>query len=99
MSRVGGMPIQIPNGVTVEIVGQAVSVTGSKGDLKLEVERGVKVENKDGQLVVTRENDEKKNKALHGLYRTLVSNMVTGVSEGWTKRLELVGVGYRVQGG
>ena len=96
MSRIGRMPIAIPAGVTVEIAeNNKVTVKGPKGTLErvLPAEMEIKVE--DGHVVVTRPNDLKKMKSLHGLTRTLISNMVIGVSEGYTKELEVNGVGYR----
>jgi len=98
MSRIGRLPIPVPSGVDVAIDGQTVNVKGPKGSLShtipapLTVERG-----EDGTLLVQRPNDERQNRALHGLSRTLVANMITGVTEGYTKTLEIVGVGYRVQ--
>lgn len=95
MSRIGKLPIDLPKGVTVNIADNVVSVKGPKGELKQSINPAIKVELKDGQIVVTRPNDEKQNRALHGLYRALIHNMVVGVSEGYKKTLELVGVGYR----
>ena len=97
MSRIGRLPVAIPAGVTVEVAeGNKVTVKGSKGTLVrvLPAEMDIKVE--DGHVVVSRPNDLKKMKSLHGLTRTLIHNMVVGVSEGYKKVLELVGVGYRV---
>ena len=97
MSRIGKIPVTIPAGVEVTIDGQDVKVKGPKGELALTVSEPITV-NKDeeGQLAVLRPNDERQSKSLHGLSRTLISNMVTGVTEGYEKKLELVGVGYRV---
>ena len=98
MSRIGRLPVLVPAGVTVEVKeNNYVVVKGSKGTLErnLPVEMDIKVE--DGQVVVTRPNDLKKMKALHGLTRTLIHNMVVGVSEGYQKVLEVNGVGYRAQ--
>ena len=98
MSRIGRLPVVVPAGVTVEVKeNNYVVVKGSKGTLErnLPVEMDIKVE--DGQVVVTRPNDLKKMKALHGLTRTLIHNMVVGVSEGYQKVLEVNGVGYRAQ--
>ena len=98
MSRIGRLPVVVPTGVTVEVKeNNYVVVKGSKGTLErnLPVEMDIKVE--DGQVVVTRPNDLKKMKALHGLTRTLIHNMVVGVSEGYQKVLEVNGVGYRAQ--
>jgi large subunit ribosomal protein L6 len=96
MSRIGKLPIPVPSGVTATIQGQSVTIAGPKGTLSLDVAEPIVVKEEDGSLVVTRPNDEARAKALHGLTRTLVSNMVTGVTEGYTKTLELVGTGYRV---
>ncbi|APQ17961.1 50S ribosomal protein L6 [Maribacter hydrothermalis] len=94
MSRIGNNPIAIPEGVTVEIKENVISVKGKLGELTQEFsDVAVKVE--DGQAWVTRPSDSKEHKAKHGLYRSLITNMVEGVSKGWTKELELVGVGYR----
>jgi large subunit ribosomal protein L6 len=96
MSRIGRLPIPIPSGVDVAIDGQAVSVKGPKGTLSLTVAEPITVVQEDTVLRVTRPNDEGKIRALHGLSRTLISNMVTGVTTGYSKTLEIVGVGYRV---
>ena len=98
MSRIGRMPVVIPAGVTVDIAeGNKVTVKGAKGTLvrELPVEMEIKIE--DGHVVVTRPNDLKKMKSLHGLTRTLIHNMVVGVTDGYTKTLEVNGVGYRAQ--
>jgi large subunit ribosomal protein L6 len=97
MSRIGRMPVTIPSGVDVTIDGREVTVTGPKGRLSLEVKEPIEVSQSDGVVTVTRPNDEGSVRALHGLSRTLVANMVTGVTEGYRKTLEIVGVGYRVQ--
>ncbi|MFZ1362904.1 MAG: 50S ribosomal protein L6 [Candidatus Nanopelagicales bacterium] len=98
MSRIGRLPIALPSGVKVDIAGQDVTVTGPKGTLNLTVSEPITVEaNEDGSIQVSRPNDERRNKALHGLSRTLVNNMVVGVSEGYVKKLEVSGTGYRVQ--
>lgn len=96
MSRIGKLPIPVPSGVTASIDGQSLTVTGPKGSLNLDVAVPITVSEEDGVLVVKRPNDEGPSKALHGLTRTLVNNMVTGVTEGYTKTLEIVGTGYRV---
>jgi large subunit ribosomal protein L6 len=96
MSRIGRLPIPIPSGVDIAIDGQAVSVKGPKGALSHVVAEPIVVERQDGVLNVTRPNDEGKVRALHGLSRTLIANMVTGVTTGYSKTLEIVGVGYRV---
>lgn len=95
MSRIGKAPIAIPAGVTVTIKGNDVTVKGPKGELSQEVNPDIKVEVNDGHIYVTRPTDDKQHRALHGLYRALIHNMVVGVSEGYKKEMELVGVGYR----
>ncbi|NLU66931.1 50S ribosomal protein L6 [Streptomyces sp. HNM0574] len=98
MSRIGKLPIQVPAGVDVTIDGQTVAVKGPKGNLAHTVASPIEVaKDEEGAVVVTRPNDETRNKALHGLSRTLVANMITGVTTGFTKDLEINGVGYRVQ--
>jgi len=97
MSRVGNASIVIPSGVTVETTGQKVSVNGPKGQLEIEMDQEISAEVADGQVILKRKNEQKRVKALHGLYRSLTANMVKGVSEGWSKNLELIGVGYRAQ--
>ena len=98
MSRIGKLPIQVPAGVDVTIDGSTVAVKGPKGSLSHTVKAPITVvKGEDGVLNVTRPNDERQNKALHGLSRTLVANMITGVTEGYSKALEITGVGYRVQ--
>ena len=94
MSRIGNNPIAIPEGVTVEINDNIIAVKGKLGELTQEFS-GVAVKVEDGQAWVTRPSDSKDHKAKHGLYRSLILNMVEGVSKGWIKQLELVGVGYR----
>jgi large subunit ribosomal protein L6 len=91
------MPVPIPSGVDVTIDGREVTVTGPKGKLSLEVAEPIEVSQNDGVISVTRPSDEGNVRALHGLSRSLVANMVTGVTEGYRKTLEIVGVGYRVQ--
>lgn len=98
MSRIGRMPIAIPAGVTVTITpDNVVTVKGPNGQLEKQMHKNITLKEENGQIVVTRPNDEKENRALHGLVRSLVNNMVVGVSEGYKKTLELVGVGYRAQ--
>jgi large subunit ribosomal protein L6 len=97
MSRIGKLPIAIPSGVTVEVNDDFITVNGSKGSLAQFTMPGIKVSVEDGQVIVSRENDEAENRARHGLMRSLVYNMVTGVSQGFEKKLEINGVGYRVQ--
>src|SRR5688500_1208342 len=98
MSRIGRLPIPVPSGVDVAIDGQTVNVKGPKGSLSHTVASPITVErSEDGTLLVQRPNDERQSRALHGLSRTLIANMITGVTEGYTKTREIVGVGYRVQ--
>jgi large subunit ribosomal protein L6 len=97
MSRVGKMPIPIPSGVEVRINGPSVTVKGPKGELSRDLNPEIKIEQADGQIVVTRPTDQPRHRAMHGLTRSLVANMVTGVSDGFSKTLELQGVGYRAQ--
>lgn len=96
MSRVGKLPIKIPSGVTITVDSDFVTVAGPRGTLKQFTMPGVTVKQEAEEIVVTRENDEPKNRAKHGLMRALVNNMVTGVSTGFSKKLEIKGVGYRV---
>ena len=97
MSRIGKLPITLPAGVTVTVgEDNVITLKGPKGELHQQVNPNMKVEVDNGQLIIARPDDEKENRALHGLYRSLLHNMVTGVSEGFRKELELVGVGYRV---
>jgi large subunit ribosomal protein L6 len=98
MSRIGRLPIPVPSGVDVTIDGRDVTVKGPKGTLNHTIADPIElVRGDDGTLQVTRPNDERTSRSLHGLSRTLVANMVTGVTEGYSKTLEIVGVGYRVQ--
>ena len=97
MSRIGRLPITVPAGVTATIDGQLVTIAGPKGTLSLTVAEPISVaKDDDGTLQVTRPNDERASRSLHGLTRTLVANMVTGVTTGFEKKLEIVGTGYRV---
>lgn len=96
MSRVGKMPITLSSNVNVDIDKEWITVSGPKGTLKQFTMPGITVEKHDSELVVTRENDEPNNRAKHGLMRALLNNMVTGVSSGFSKQLEINGVGYRV---
>ncbi len=96
MSRIGKMPVVIPSGVDVTLEGRRVSVKGPKGELAHTIAEPITVEREDGSLVVRRPDDERRSKALHGLSRSLIANMVTGVTAGYEKKLEIVGVGYRV---
>ena len=98
MSRIGKLPISIPAGVTVSVdANNTVTVKGPKGELKQAVNNPIAVEVKDNTVFVTRPNDDKPIRSQHGLYRSLINNMVVGVSEGYRKQMELVGVGYRAQ--
>jgi large subunit ribosomal protein L6 len=97
LSRIGKLPIPVPGGVTVEISGNHVKVTGPRGTLERTLPAQIKVSQEDGRIVCERPSDSREHRSMHGLTRTLVANMVTGVSQGFTKHLELVGVGYRVQ--
>jgi large subunit ribosomal protein L6 len=96
MSRIGRLPIDIPAGVTIEVAGQDVAVKGPKGELSLTVANPIEVKVEEGQVIVTRPDDERASRSLHGLTRTLLSNLVIGVTEGYIKKLEIVGTGYRV---
>jgi len=98
MSRIGRLPIAVPAGVTVTIAADnTVIVKGPKGELTQKVNKDITVKQENGQILVERPSDDKNHRALHGLYRSLIANMVTGVTAGYTKSLELVGVGYRAQ--
>ncbi|MEO3760866.1 50S ribosomal protein L6 [Mycobacterium sp. B14F4] len=97
MSRIGKQPVPVPAGVDVSIDGQNVSVKGPKGTLELAVAEPITVAQEDGAIVVSRPNDERRSRSLHGLSRTLVANLITGVTEGYTTKMEIFGVGYRVQ--
>ena len=97
MSRIGKQPITVPTGVDVTITGQNVAVKGPKGTLTLDVAEPIAVSRgDDGAIVVTRPNDERRNRSLHGLSRTLIANLVEGVTQGYTTKMEIFGVGYRV---
>ena len=97
MSRIGQAPIAIPAGVDVTIEGRQVTVKGPKGELSRRVPATISVQKVDNQLLVSRPDDERENRALHGLTRSLVNNMVVGVTDGFRKQLEIVGVGYRAE--
>jgi large subunit ribosomal protein L6 len=97
MSRIGKQPIPIPDSVTVSIEPEVVRVSGPRGELQERVSSEMKVERQDGDVVVTRPTDRGEHRALHGLTRSLIANMVAGVTEGYEKRLEIQGVGYRAQ--
>jgi large subunit ribosomal protein L6 len=95
MSRVGLKPIPLPDKVTVKVDGPKVSVEGPKGSLSLEVPEGITVEPEENQIVVRRASEHRRHRSLHGTFRSLISNMITGVSQGFVKELEIIGVGYR----
>ena len=95
MSRIGKLPIPLPQGVTAEVAGQDVKVKGPKGELNLTISEPIKVTLEDNSILVSRPDDEATSKSLHGLSRTLIANNVQGVSEGFSKSLEIVGTGYR----
>lgn len=97
MSRIGRLPITVPAGVEVKVDGNVVSVKGAKGELTHTVASPIQVALEDTTLTVTRPNDERESRSLHGLTRTLINNMIIGVTEGYKKNLEIVGTGYRVQ--
>ncbi len=98
MSRIGRLPITVPSGVDVALEGQDVTVKGPKGELHHSVAVPITItRSESGEIVVARPDDERQNRSLHGLTRTLVANMITGVTQGYEKKLEIVGVGYRVQ--
>ncbi len=97
MSRIGKLPINMPQGVTVDVTdSNLVKVKGPKGEMSQQLDHNLKVEVKDGEITIERFDDSKESRSMHGLYRSLVNNMVIGVSEGYRKELELIGVGYRV---
>jgi large subunit ribosomal protein L6 len=96
MSRIGKAPIEVPTGVSVDISsGNLVTVKGPKGELKQQIDPDLSLKQEDGMLTLERPTEQKRHKALHGLYRSLISNMVVGVTDGYVKELELIGVGYR----
>ena len=95
MSRIGKLPIAIPAGVEVKLEGQTLAVKGPKGTLTRDVHRDMTVKIEEGQMMVTRPSDQKEHRALHGLTRALLANMITGVTKGFERSLDLVGVGYR----
>lgn len=97
MSRIGKAPITVPSGVEVTISGRTVTVKGPKGTLSRDIPGDIIVRQEENTIVVERPNDERQNRSLHGLSRTLVSNMVIGVTDGFAKELEIVGVGYRAE--
>ncbi len=95
MSRIGKLPIKIPSGVNIDIKGKAITVKGPKGELFLEIDDSVQLSIEDANLIVQRSSDSKDHRSKHGLYRSLLANMVQGVSDGFEKTLEIIGVGYR----
>ena len=97
MSRIGKEPVAIPSGVNVALAGGTVTVKGPRGELSEAVPDGITVDIADDRVVVTRASDHRRHRALHGLTRSLIANMVTGVTDGYSKSLEIVGVGYRAQ--
>lgn len=97
MSRIGKLPVVIPQEVEANIDGTVITVKGKKGELNFDFEKHAKVEVKDSEIIVSSFSEEKEDRALHGLTRSLIQNMVTGVSEGFNKKLEILGVGYRAQ--
>ncbi len=96
MSRIGKLPITVPSGVTITVDDDKVTVTGPKGTLSQAKQKGITVEQIDNEIIVSRASDEPKHRAKHGLMRTLIDNMVTGVTKGFEKKLQLTGVGFRV---
>ena len=97
MSRIGKAPVAVPQGVKVNVSGRTIAVKGPKGELIVPIGRGVEVRQEDGNLVLTRASEAPEHKAMHGLTRSLVQNAVTGVTEGFSKTLQIAGVGYRAQ--
>ncbi|MCF7794049.1 MAG: 50S ribosomal protein L6 [Candidatus Cloacimonetes bacterium] len=97
MSRVGKTPVKLPEGVKSNLKGNTVVITGKKGELDYTLQPGIKVEEKDGELIVSREDDSRPQKALHGLTRALINNMVIGVTEGFEKELQIIGTGYSAE--
>lgn len=97
MSRIGKAPVTIPDGITLDIKDSLVTVKGPKGELTQDLRGGITCKMEDGELIVERQDESKESKSLHGLYRSLINNMVTGVKDGYTIKQELVGVGYRAK--
>src|SRR5699024_9413878 len=97
MSRIGFKPIEIPEGVEVTLKDQTITVKGSKGTLERNIHPNMKVNINDKEIVVERPNDDKENRALHGTTRSIIANMIEGVTKGFQKELEIIGVGYRAQ--
>ena len=96
MSRIGRLPIEIPSGVDITIDGQHVAVKGPKGELALTVKEPIEARKVENQVIVTRPDDERSSRSLHGLSRTLINNLIIGVTQGYQKELEIVGTGYRI---
>lgn len=97
MSRVGKLPVEIPEGVTLDVKNNVITANGPKGELSVTVDPSIEVKQEEGSIQVLRPSDEKKHRALHGLYRALIANIVHGVSQGYEKRLQLLGVGFRAE--
>ncbi len=97
MSRIGKQPVAVPNGVTVKVDGQSISVKGPKGELTRTIHREMKLTHENNEVTVARPSDEDRHKALHGLSRTLIANMMEGVTKGYQKQLEIIGVGYKAE--
>ena len=95
MSRIGKKPVALPAGLKVDIKGNSLAVEGPKGKMSMEFDSRISIENKDNEFVLSRANEQKETKALHGLYRVLVNNMITGVMQGYEKRLEINGTGFK----
>ena len=95
MSRIGKAPIAVPAGVEMKVNGSVVTIKGPKGELSQQIDPDLKVEMEEGEIVLKRPTDQKRHRAMHGLYRSLINNMVIGVTDGYTKVMELHGVGYR----
>ena len=97
MSRVGKKPVQIPNGVVVELSGTTIKIKGPKGELQKKFHENMQIEIKDNTLTVVRPSDTQQNRELHGLTRNLLANMIEGVTKGFEKKMEIIGIGYRAQ--
>lgn len=97
MSRIGKQPISIPTGTTIDIKENLITVTGAKGELKREIHPNIKIEVKDNEIIISRSDESNFSRALHGLSRSLIANMVEGVTKGYEKKLEIVGIGYRAK--
>jgi large subunit ribosomal protein L6 len=95
MSRIGKKPVALPSGLKVDIKGNSVVVEGPKGKMSIDMDSRISIENKDSEFILSRENEQKETKALHGLYRVLINNMITGVMQGYEKRLEINGTGFK----